>query len=121
MKKECIDCKKILQLEDFGKCNRNKKRGTHFGRNQRCKVCARNRCRASRYNVDIKVIEELLKIDNCQICNKKLNGREKCVDHDHSSGKIRGILCVQCNAGLGNFYDNINNLLNSIKYLNKTK
>lgn len=119
LEKKCLECNKILPLNKFGKCTRNKKRGTHYGRNQRCKSCARNKCRAFRYGISIEDIEKLLKINKCQICNKKLKNSQKCVDHNHATGEIRGILCVQCNAGLGNFYDNENNLLNAIKYLNK--
>lgn len=39
------------------------------------------------------------------------------VDHDHDTGKIRGLLCSTCNAALGLFKDNIENLSNAIDYL----
>ena len=39
------------------------------------------------------------------------------VDHDHINGKIRGLLCINCNLALGNFKDNIENLINAIVYL----
>lgn len=42
-----------------------------------------------------------------------------CVDHDHKTGKIRGLLCADCNKGLGNFKDNIISLRNAIEYLEK--
>jgi hypothetical protein len=41
-----------------------------------------------------------------------------CVDHDHSNGKIRGLLCVKCNSALGFLGDNVNTLYNLINYLN---
>jgi hypothetical protein len=41
------------------------------------------------------------------------------IDHDHETGKIRNVLCVSCNSGLGMFKDSIDNLKNAIKYLNK--
>ena len=40
-----------------------------------------------------------------------------CVDHDHETNKIRGLLCSCCNTGLGLFFDDILNLENAIKYL----
>lgn len=39
------------------------------------------------------------------------------IDHDHNTGKVRGILCNKCNLGLGSFDDNEWLMLNAIKYL----
>ena len=55
----------------------------------------------------------------CAICG---GGREKqkysfSVDHCHATGKIRGILCSNCNAGLGFFKDNPQSLTNALTYL----
>jgi len=41
------------------------------------------------------------------------------VDHNHKTGKIRGLLCRVCNQGLGSFKDNSENLSNAIKYLGR--
>ena len=56
----------------------------------------------------------------CIICGKhqnELKGRLY-VDHDHSTGKIRGLLCKKCNLLLGYSNDDINILKGAIEYLN---
>ena len=54
----------------------------------------------------------------CAICGgKEIANRGLCVDHNHSTGKVRGVLCLNCNAGIGNFRENIDVMLNAIKYL----
>jgi len=57
----------------------------------------------------------------CPICGKGLTdgryGMSLAIDHDHTTGKVRGIICNTCNKGLGHFFDNISSLTNAIKYL----
>jgi len=75
-----------------------------------------------RYNITLEDYDILLKSQNnkCAICESDSPGAKKnrfSIDHDHESGKIRGLLCDNCNVGLGRFNDNINNLIKSIEYL----
>ena len=51
----------------------------------------------------------------CAICNKNC---KLCLDHDHGTGAIRGLLCNSCNCGLGFFKDNKTFLESAIYYLN---
>ena len=53
----------------------------------------------------------------CAICGASDPGRYWCVDHDHLSGTVRGILCWHCNVGLGHFRDDALSLLTAIDYL----
>lgn len=53
--------------------------------------------------------------DKCAIC--VLPDRDWVVDHDHRTGAVRGILCRQCNLGLGGFRDSPDSLMNAARYL----
>ena len=58
----------------------------------------------------------------CLICGNEQTGRGKknnqlAVDHNHKTGKIRGLLCTNCNTGIGNLRDSIEMLQKAIKYL----
>lgn len=57
----------------------------------------------------------------CKICKTKdpkaANRKLLYVDHCHETGVVRGLLCFQCNVGLGNFEDSIDLLTHAIKYL----
>lgn len=55
--------------------------------------------------------------NKCLICDIFMLDVKHCIDHNHKTGEIRGILCSPCNQGLGQFKDNIENLLNAAKYL----
>jgi hypothetical protein len=41
----------------------------------------------------------------CAVCNKPFALYQPCVDHDHKTGRVRGILCHNCNIGIGKFND----------------
>lgn len=53
----------------------------------------------------------------CAICLKLVGGTKINVDHCHKTGKVRGLLCWNCNIAIGYFKDNTNNLKNALKYL----
>jgi len=55
----------------------------------------------------------------CGICEGD-TARPFCVDHDHKTGEIRGLLCHMCNVGLGYFNDDIDALQSAILYIENT-
>ena len=61
----------------------------------------------------------------CAICKTPLSSESKVkrerghIDHNHTTGKARGVLCDLCNKGLGQFKDNITVLQSAVEYLRK--
>lgn len=54
----------------------------------------------------------------CAICHKPSHdGRRLHVDHDHLTGRVRGLLCHRCNSGIGSFRDSSRLLLQAAEYL----
>lgn len=66
-----------------------------------------------------KVYEEMKNNQNglCAICGNPPSGKILVIDHDHSTGKLRKLLCYKCNNGLGAFSDNPQLLQKAISYL----
>lgn len=58
--------------------------------------------------------KEDLGVSACMICG---SDKRLCIDHDHDTKAIRGVLCSKCNAGLGMFRDNQEFLRKAAEYL----
>jgi hypothetical protein len=63
--------------------------------------------------------------NKCHICGTDKSGikgvRGLLVDHDHSTGKVRGLLCNKCNLGIANFNDSVLDIASALAYLYKHK
>lgn len=57
----------------------------------------------------------------CAICERHQKNfkRRLAIDHDHHTGKIRGLLCASCNSGLGKLQDSVDYLESAIIYLQR--
>lgn len=137
--KTCSTCKTELSLDMFHK-NRSRKDGLHGD----CKACVsacNRRWRESnpeRKQVQNKTVNarryyrrytlsqygltedgyaqmHALQEGACAICREAQE--VLCVDHDHTTSKVRGLLCSRCNQGLGLFRDNRDFLAQAITYL----
>lgn len=109
---------------------------------RRCRVCAneesnkwqisnpdrfkksmRDYQRRLRYGVTEKQCEEMLEKQGgvCAICGLPPTEKSLCVDHDHVTGKFRGLLHRVCNTGIGNLKDSAELCRKAANYLERTK
>lgn len=75
-----------------------------------------------KYGITVKQKEEMIAQQNncCAICQQPFSAsKHTCVDHNHQTGDVRGILCTSCNHGLGKFKDSITYMQNAIAYIKK--
>ena len=74
----------------------------------------------SNFGISLKDYNDLLlKQGNlCAICFQPEKNKRLAVDHNHKTGKVRGLLCQKCNRGLGLFNDDSILVENAYKYLN---
>ena len=65
-------------------------------------------------------IQEKLDAGICEICGKKRLFSQLCIDHNHKTREIRGVLCKRCNYMLGTLHDNAELLRSMSDYLIRT-
>lgn len=142
--KVCTKCHQEKPLSDYNKGRKKEKSEGHYLR-PNCKPCDNQRSRdyhnlnrdkihaknrewriKSKYDISIERYNELLNEQKhlCAICGKKSSdalNRKLAVDHDHETGEVRGLLCGNCNNGLGRFKDDISLLEKAISYLKESK
>lgn len=81
------------------------------------------------FGMTVDDYEQLLKSQNgdCAICGRTneeevaSSGRRMSVDHCHTTGRIRGILCSNCNIAIGKFKDDPDRMTKAIQYLINTR
>ena len=131
----CKDCD-ILKAKTWNKnnskehCSHQRKWRTNnrqASRDQRNKYVTNNKLSVKKsslkfnYGLTLEAYQELLERQNhcCAVCNKNVNELTKslCVDHCHSTNKIRGLLCRNCNSGIGLLGDTVDGLQKAIQYL----
>lgn len=141
--KQCTVCKDFKSLDKF-----YNRKASEDGKAYRCKDCdnlavgvyrkkhverfRKNSKKAqllSKYGLTLEDYEALLEAQGkkCVICLNDFepvsnsNKRSPVVDHCHSSGRVRAVICRMCNQGLGLFHDNQEALTRAAAYLEKHK
>lgn len=74
-----------------------------------------------RYRLSASAVNAILETQNgkCAICRCGAPPQGFDLDHDHSSGRVRGFLCRKCNMALGLMGDDINRLAAAADYLRR--
>lgn len=95
----CVECSRISQ--------------------EKRKVRSRNRRIEKIYGINEEEYSEILLSQNnkCRICFSEYNKKSFHIDHCHSSGAIRGILCSKCNQAIGLFKEDTEAMLRAIEYI----
>lgn len=128
VEKECSTCGLVLPVAEFGK-----RAGDPHLYRPSCRTCM-NRKRAER-GFHVKLLAHGMTIEQyhamltaqdhkCAICRSPGNGKGRrhqplCIDHCHTTGKVRGLLCDRCNLGIGNFDDDVSRLEEAAEYIRR--
>lgn len=141
--KSCGGCNQLLPLGEFhknakskdghsGRCKKCVKAygASHYAANRERKLALSNAWRRNNpdrfmtaylkrnYNITLADFNQIFEAQGkcCAIC-KATDAPKWAVDHCHSSGTVRGILCNACNLGLGQFSDSPERLASAQTYL----
>lgn len=128
--KKCSVCSEVKPIESFFK-----KKGCTFGVRGICKLCHQAETKKwkktnprklfhyalKHYDLTIDAYNDLFNNQNgrCKTCGVHQTELKKklCVDHNHATNRVRGLLCDACNVALGRVKENIETLQNMITYL----
>lgn len=104
---------------------KNKERIQAWREKNKEEQASKNRARKLKRNFGIEMHEyDLMSAEQkgkCACCGTHQNEltMNLAVDHDHDTGLIRGLLCLNCNTGIGKLGDNIEGLMKALNYLEK--
>ena len=139
MNKQCQMCNKTKPVNKFYKskqtkdgyfsycapckieCNRQStKHRMSVDRDRHLRMRKNNHLKTM-YGITIEEYDKMLEEQNgvCAICGEpeRQNYRRLAVDHNHTTNKIRALLCYGCNRGIGSFRENPDSLVKAAEYL----
>lgn len=111
--------------------NAEKARAYRRSHRKQCKAIERRAYMRSKYGISEEEYDALFQEQGgvCAICERpelvstiRSEGpRRLAIDHDHKTGKVRGLLCFRCNTMLGRLLDNVCVLNRAIEYLQRAE
>jgi len=133
--KMCRKCKEVKSFPNFSKSGKKYPDGLagwckpcmkvyaadYYRRNsQKMRIKARKSQLRLYFNLSVEDYENMYRAQNgaCAVCRgQSTDGRRLAVDHCHSTGKVRGLLCYRCNIGIGYLKDSPERLRDAAAYL----
>lgn len=140
--KYCPGCTKIKKFKEF-----NNSKNSNNGYSSHCTLCSRILSKKyytpdkgikrykkhkehltsyrleRKFGITLKDYNHKLKEQEgkCMICNmtEEQNGKRFAVDHNHATGKVRDLLCGNCNAAIGFLQENINIVKKAVLYIER--
>jgi hypothetical protein len=105
--------------KEYKKTDKGKEANKRYRQSDKCKLRIEKNRLKSRYGITLEDYEEMVIKQNgiCAICGV-IKKSKLHIDHNHTTGEVRGLLCGSCNRALGLMKDNTEFLLKAIKYLN---
>lgn len=127
IEKYCPHCKQWKKHDEFYK---NKARAG--GLSCLCKIChkadphfsievQRDYKRKFTYGITPEQYQEMWNSQKGKCAISFCGNPIECIDHDHNTNKVRGLLCQKCNFALGLFRDNVDLIRNAAKYIEDSK
>lgn len=145
--KFCAGCQNILPLSEFSKIKSGARIGQLVSRCKKCRLERQNKYRNGEkfrekslydlvewpskirrtYGIEPEDYYRMLEEQGsgCAICKSKVpgyNGKKRfAIDHCHTTGKVRGVLCHPCNKALGSFKDDPEIMLEAVDYIKRSR
>jgi hypothetical protein len=115
--RECSRCEMMLELDQYTKHEIG-----YLGISPYCKSCAAERHLISKYGLTSADKTRMHQEQNgsCAICRELVALENIHVDHCHTSGKVRGLLCGACNKAIGLLKDDPKRCIVMAEYLNES-
>jgi hypothetical protein len=104
-------------------CVNAKSLAWYRGNRERVKKNHREYMLRSQYGIGEAEFQRLLKLQGskCALCpvtfSTEGSRRNLCVDHDHDTGQVRGLLCARCNTSIGQLGDSAEGLRRALAYV----
>jgi len=119
-KARCVECDRQQQLKRYHNLTIDEKRKR---KNKSIQTLGKDYFKRYKlnknYNLTLEEFNQMYELQNgkCYLCEKPISGKEVKIDHNHSTGKVRKLLCHNCNTSLGLLNEDIKLFEKCIDYL----